>query len=439
MSGVPILEAQHFETLFPTLKVENRLTHGIEETWAAWDNELNKPLTIKVFRLEDPREWKNIKPFKREIEAFVKTSHPALPAVQRYRESKVDGLDFYLVMEGVEGESLEYWQPRSEEDLKAIATELSEILKDLHDFQPPLLHRNLRPSNIIQTTDGLKLVNFGFVYLLNPKEANAQRVWSEVREAGYPHSDRFSNPVQADIYGLGATMVYLACGEKLSDVLGINGKIEWEENSKVELSPDFRAWIERCLNRSDKSFSSPFQAQVALMKSWDSGINMAAVSRFLEVETRPDGLIVRTNGSMLKWLWSTRTKFTISGELLLLLFIGLIALGIALIEIGLGVGIAFTSFTFLTFFYVVRRVSGRLELNIDTSSWTLTLNGEEVRRGCLEELNGVRAETAIGHHDIPRLVLELVDGEKFETSIEVAEPEVAKLNRLVRRFKSSVR
>lgn len=439
MSPSPTLKAEHFETLFPTLKVENRLTHGIEETWTAWDNQLNQPMTIKVFRVGDPRDWKNIKQFKSEVEAFIKTSHSALPVVRRYRESKVDGLDLYLVMEGVEGQSLEYWQPRSEVELKAIATELSDILKDLHDLQPPLVHRNLYPANIIQTTDGLKLVNLGFVYLLNPKEADAERVWSEVREAGYPHSDRFSNPVQADIYGLGATMVYLACGEKLSDVMGINGKIEWEKNAKVELSPDFRAWIERCLSRSDRSFSSPFHAQVALLKSWDSGINVAATSRFLEVETRSDGLIVRTNGSLLKWLWSTRKKFTISGELFLLLFIGLIALGIALIEIGLGVSIAFISLTFLTFLYVVRRVSGRLEMNIDTSSWTLSLNGEEVKRGCLEELKGVRAETAIAHHGIPTLVLELGDGETFETSIEVAEPEVARLNKLVRRFKSSVR
>ncbi len=96
----------------------------------------------------------------REAVALAKVSHPGLPAVLEVGEQ--DGVP-YLAMELVEGETLEVALAKGIIDAKrslGIAIELASALGAVHDAG--LVHRDVKPQNVILTVVGCRLVDFGF-------------------------------------------------------------------------------------------------------------------------------------------------------------------------------------------------------------------------------------------------------------------------------------
>jgi serine/threonine protein kinase len=132
---------------------------GQGEVYKARDTRLNRFVAIKVLpeRLSQNPELKAR--FEREAQTLAKLSHPHICPV--FDIGQQDGTD-YLVMEFLEGETLARRLDKGalplDEALK-IAVQIADALDKAH--RQGVIHRDVKPSNVMLTKSGTKLLDFG--------------------------------------------------------------------------------------------------------------------------------------------------------------------------------------------------------------------------------------------------------------------------------------
>ena len=92
--------------------------------------------------------------FRREANLLVQLNHPNLPQVSDFFE---EGMKAYLVMEFIEGKTLEQTLDDAGRPLDEAlvmgwaALQLCLVLQYLHNRQPPIIFRDMKPSNVMLT------------------------------------------------------------------------------------------------------------------------------------------------------------------------------------------------------------------------------------------------------------------------------------------------
>jgi serine/threonine protein kinase len=121
----------------------------------------------------------------------------------------------YLVLEHIDGislrEKVRQEGPLSEEVVRELAKQMCTILSYLHSQEPPVVHRDFTPENLILRKDGvLKLIDFNVA-----RQVESNATGSVVGKPAYLPPEQFrGEPVsQSDIYALGATLNFLLTGE----------------------------------------------------------------------------------------------------------------------------------------------------------------------------------------------------------------------------------
>lgn len=150
--------------------------------------------------------------FKKEAEMLLTLSHPSLPKVVGYYQ---EGTFDYLVMERVEGPTLESMLEGSDEPLgdtyiAAVGWNLANTLNYLHTRSPAIVYRDLKPANVMVALDGsIKLIDFGIARATNPTRAGDTTAYGT---PGYAAPEQYmgqSTPA-SDIYSLGMTLMRMA-------------------------------------------------------------------------------------------------------------------------------------------------------------------------------------------------------------------------------------
>jgi tRNA A-37 threonylcarbamoyl transferase component Bud32 len=163
--------------------------------------------------------------FRREAQVLMSLRHHNLPQVY---ENFAEGGNEYLVMQYIEGRNLldiaatDWQQGRTLGEGRVLgwAIQIMDALEYLHGQRPyPVLHRDVKPQNIILTPGGeLYLVDFGLVKLLDP---NNPQTMTALRGLGTPE---YAPPEQyatggthtgphSDVFALGATLYHLLTGQ----------------------------------------------------------------------------------------------------------------------------------------------------------------------------------------------------------------------------------
>src|SRR5689334_4319054 len=132
---------------------------GMGEVYRARDTRLGRDVAIKILpqHLADTPEARQR--FEREARAVSSLNHPHICTL--YDVGHQDGTD-YLVMEFLEGESLAKRLergPLATPELLRIAIEIADALEKAH--RQGVVHRDLKPGNIVLTKGGAKLLDFG--------------------------------------------------------------------------------------------------------------------------------------------------------------------------------------------------------------------------------------------------------------------------------------
>ena len=110
--------------------------------------------------------------FKREALLLASLSHQNLPHIH---DHFYDSARWYLVMDFIEGVTLDEYlhnanaQVLPVNEVLDIGIQLCNVLDYLHTRQPPIIFRDLKPSNIMLTPDGfLYLIDFGIARHFKP-------------------------------------------------------------------------------------------------------------------------------------------------------------------------------------------------------------------------------------------------------------------------------
>jgi serine/threonine protein kinase len=182
----------------------------------------NAPCVIKQLILPSASDYDQseaIRLFKREVEVLKSLNHPGIvPFLDSH--VNVDG-QYFLVMDYLPGQTLEKTLQKqgvfSSQATVEIGIQCCEILEYLHRLNPPIIYRDLKPSNIMLKPDGqVVFIDFGIARTFEPRETVTR-----VITTGYsPPEQYFGKPeLKSDLYSLGATMFQLLTGVKPKPLL----------------------------------------------------------------------------------------------------------------------------------------------------------------------------------------------------------------------------
>jgi Tol biopolymer transport system component len=137
---------------------------GMGEVYKAHDPRLNRTVAIKVLP-EGMAESADIRErFTREAKAISSLNHPNICTLHDIGHD--DGRD-YLVMEFLEGETLAQRLIKGaipSGEMLRIAIQIADALDSAH--RQGMVHRDLKPGNVMLTRDGAKLLDFGLAKLV---------------------------------------------------------------------------------------------------------------------------------------------------------------------------------------------------------------------------------------------------------------------------------
>lgn len=230
--------------------------------------------------IEDDQQEKAVNDFKRESLLLTSLEHTAIPTIYDYFYDEKENR-FYLVMKYISGGDLAARlrsAPEGRIDEVSVtdwAIQIADVLDYLHNRQPSIVYRDLKPSNIMidGNTGKLMLIDFGIARWVNNKE---EKGVTAVGTMGYAPPELFSGNVEprSDIYSLGSTMFHLLTGaDPQSNPLLI---FDFNKNPKPrQINPQLSDQMEQILMRSveynsTNRFNSALEMREALIKHMEN-------------------------------------------------------------------------------------------------------------------------------------------------------------------------
>src|SRR5215472_7208983 len=132
---------------------------GMGEVYRAHDTRLGRTVAIKILPAQLSSDPLRKQRFEREAKTISRLNHPHICVIHDVGHQ--DGID-YLVMECIEGETLEKRLEKGPLPLDQVVTIGAEIAGALdRAHRSGVVHRDLKPGNIMLTSTGAKLLDFG--------------------------------------------------------------------------------------------------------------------------------------------------------------------------------------------------------------------------------------------------------------------------------------
>ena len=203
-------------------KILNKIGQGgMSVVYLAMNERANKQWAIKEVRKDGVQNFEVVKQgLIAETEMLKKLSHPNLPSI-------IDVIDgdgtFLIVMDYIEGRHLESvakeYGAQSQEDVIEWAKQLCDVLSYLHSRKPPIIYRDMKPSNVMLKPDGkVMLIDFGTAREFKENSvADTTCLGTQGYAAPEQYGGHGQTDARTDIYCLGATLYHLLTGHNPSE------------------------------------------------------------------------------------------------------------------------------------------------------------------------------------------------------------------------------
>jgi hypothetical protein len=202
------------EKLSGRFRIERLLGRGgMSSVWAAHDEELGRPVAIKLLHTRRLESADAVDRFEREARTLALLAHPGIVTVIDRGDS--DGRPF-IVCELVDGrdlhERISLEGPLPIAEALAVAVQVAAALAYAH--QRGVIHRDVKPHNVLLTADGhAKLTDFGIARVDDePALTNPGRVLGTGDYVAPEQAQGLPLDGRADIYALGALLYHCLTG-----------------------------------------------------------------------------------------------------------------------------------------------------------------------------------------------------------------------------------
>ncbi|MGA3212560.1 MAG: protein kinase, partial [Terriglobales bacterium] len=207
---------------------------GMGEVYRARDTRLDRTVAVKILPSHLSENPEARQRFDREARAISSLNHPNICTLHDVGHQ--DGVDF-LVMECLEGETLAdrlRKGPLASDQLLKYGIEICEGLEQAH--RTGVVHRDLKPGNVMLTKAGAKLMDFGLAKAVEPAmpPASSLTMTRSTPAGSQPLTARgtvvgtfqYMSPEQvegkeadarSDIFALGAVLYEMATGKRAFD------------------------------------------------------------------------------------------------------------------------------------------------------------------------------------------------------------------------------
>lgn len=188
---------------------------GMSVVYLAMDTHLNKQWAVKEIRKKGSGKNDEIivNSLLGEANMMKRLDHPALPRIVDIIDN---GVTLYVVMDYIEGESLDKilkeYGAQPEEKVINWAMQIADALSYLHAQRPPIIYRDMKPANVMLKPEGnIKIIDFGIAR--EYKEQNLADT-TVLGTKGYAPPEQYSGQTdpRSDIFALGMTMHHLLTG-----------------------------------------------------------------------------------------------------------------------------------------------------------------------------------------------------------------------------------
>ncbi|HKW25567.1 MAG TPA: protein kinase [Terriglobales bacterium] len=279
---------------------------GMGEVYRARDTRLERTVAIKILPIEVCSDPVRKQRFQREAKIISSLNHPHICVLHDIGSQ--EGIDF-LVLECIEGETLANRLekgPLPAEEVLKYGTQIADALDKAH--RSGVVHRDLKPGNIMVTPAGAKLLDFGLAKPTAPFTSDATLVVaskpSPVTERGViVGTFQYMSPEQVegkeadartDIFSLGAVLYEMVTGQRAFDgksQLSVASAILEKEPTAVSsvkplTPPALDHAIRRCLAKDreerwqtarDLKLELKWISESKLQGAWPAGVSAQEV------------------------------------------------------------------------------------------------------------------------------------------------------------------
>ena len=190
---------------------------GMSNLYLCYDRKYNNAIVVvkeMTAAYSDPKEQQMaVELFHREAKLLSSLNHRHIPKVYDYFQYAGK---YYLSMEYIDGgdlaQRLEASKgPLDETQVLEWGEQIATVLFYLHKHDPPIVFRDVKPSNIMLTDQGVKLIDFGIArHFDKNKKGDTMRIGSP----GYAPPEQYAQQTdpRSDIYALGVTLHHALTG-----------------------------------------------------------------------------------------------------------------------------------------------------------------------------------------------------------------------------------
>jgi serine/threonine-protein kinase len=191
---------------------------GMGQVWKAHDDNLDREVALKLLLRGTLEHATRRERFRREALVLSRLSHTGVATIFDFDAQ--DGYDF-LVMEYVPGGSIESrlaQGPLPISDVLTLGSKIADALDNAH--RQGILHRDLKPGNIVLTRDGdPKILDFGLAILLSAGASTGRMTTPGMIVGSLPYmapEQLFgqADDARTDIYALGAMLFEMTTGKR---------------------------------------------------------------------------------------------------------------------------------------------------------------------------------------------------------------------------------
>ncbi len=248
---------------------------GMSDVYLAFQENLQRHVALKVMRMDLASSAEHLKRFLQEARAAASMVHPNI--VQVYDVGDYQSIQF-IAQEYIAGSSLRSYIQRmgslSVEETVSILLQVSAALSKSASIG--IVHRDIKPDNILLTTDGeVKVTDFGLARAYSSKE-NLTEIGIALGTPTYMSPEQIQGQAvdfRSDLYSLGVTAYHMLSGRPpFQGDTALSLAVQHVQNkvpNLAELRPDVPkeliAIVERLLEKKPEDrFVSPNELNRAL-------------------------------------------------------------------------------------------------------------------------------------------------------------------------------